>query len=95
MSRQSVKFRGFRADKELMRKRAADTGDRAGIPEKGSGRGADRAAPGDPRSRKVESIRETYRNGNYRVEPKKVADRMVDDAVKEIRARRRRGSGER
>ncbi len=76
-----------------MRRHAADIDDRRGSPGEGSGPGAAPAPAKDSRSRKVENIRKTYRDGDYRVEPGKVADRMVDDAVKEIRARKRRGSG--
>lgn len=57
---------------------------RRGRPEPGGRR------PGDPG--RTEAIEGEVRGGRYRVEPEKVADKMVDDAVEEVRRRRRRSS---
>ena len=43
--------------------------------------------------RKAETIRDRCESGEYRVEPEKVADRMVRDAVRRIRERQSRGEG--
>ncbi len=77
-----------------MRRRPTDKKGAAGGPEKGGGKKPE-PPRGEPRAKKVETLRESYRNGHYVVEPKKVADRMVDDAVAEIRAGGRRGAGKR
>jgi len=39
------------------------------------------------RARSVAGIRKKVESGKYRVEPKKVADKMVEDAIREIRSR--------
>ena len=55
----------------------------------GDGRsGPKDASPGKPRSERIVTIKETYDNGKYVVEPKTVADKMVADAVREIRSRK-------
>ncbi len=41
------------------------------------------------RTTRVGAIKKGLESGKYRVEPKKVADKMVDDAVREIRSRGR------
>ncbi len=38
---------------------------------------------------RVNAIKVGLDSGKYRVEPKKVADKMVDDAIREIRSRKR------
>lgn len=45
----------------------------------------------DIRADRVNDIQDTLGKGNYRVEGKRVADKMVDDAVQEIRKRTRGG----
>lgn len=40
------------------------------------------------RTKCVAGIKKKVENGKYRVEPKKVADKMVEDAVREVRSRR-------
>lgn len=41
------------------------------------------------RRRSVAGIRKAVESGKYRVEPKKVADKMVEDAIRDIRSRGR------
>ena len=48
----------------------------------------DRAARGGA-VKKVADLRTAVNNGTYRVEPKKVADKIVKDAVRDIRSRLR------
>lgn len=43
----------------------------------------------DIRTEKVEEVRDALERGTYRVEGRKVADKMVDAALREIRARLR------
>jgi len=40
------------------------------------------------RTKSVAGIKKKVENGKYRVEPKKVADKMVEDAIREVRSRR-------
>lgn len=40
------------------------------------------------RTKSVAGIRKKVKSGKYRVEPKKVADKMVEDAIREVRSRR-------
>ncbi|MEW6718864.1 MAG: flagellar biosynthesis anti-sigma factor FlgM [Thermodesulfobacteriota bacterium] len=40
-----------------------------------------------PRQRRIEEIREALRNGTYRVEGRRVAEKMVSDAVRLLRER--------
>ncbi len=40
------------------------------------------------RTRRVSGIRTKVETGKYRVEPKKVADKMVEDAIREARSRK-------
>jgi len=40
------------------------------------------------RTKSVAGIRKKVESGKYRVEPKKVADKMVEDAIRETRSRR-------
>lgn len=66
------------------------TGDSPGKKPDGS-EGADRTAPEDAgkkcAAKKVKTIRAAVAGGNYRVEAKEVAGKIVDDAVREIRRR--------
>ena len=39
------------------------------------------------RAKSVAGIKKKVENGKYRVEPKKVADKMVEDAIREVRSR--------
>ena len=41
------------------------------------------------RTTRVNAIRKGVDSGKFRVEPKKVADKMVEDAIREIRSRGR------
>ena len=40
------------------------------------------------RAKSFAGIKKKVESGKYRVEPKKVADKMVEDAIREIRSRR-------
>lgn len=42
---------------------------------------------GTGRIKRVIVIKNKVESGKYRVQPKKVADKMVDDAIREIRSR--------
>ncbi len=42
---------------------------------------------GSARMKRVNGIKGKLEKGRYRIEPKKVADKMVDDAIREIRSR--------
>ncbi len=42
---------------------------------------------GPARMKRVNGIKGRLESGRYRIEPKKVADKMVEDAIREIRAR--------
>lgn len=46
-------------------------------------------AEGGGAVKKVAALRAAMNNGTYRVEPKKVADKIVKDAVRDIRSRLR------
>jgi anti-sigma28 factor (negative regulator of flagellin synthesis) len=46
-------------------------------------------APKDARKKRVERIKETIDDGNFAVEPRQVADKIVDDALRKIRSRKR------
>lgn len=48
------------------------------------GRGNKGASPA-----RIERIKARIARGQFKVEPKKVADRMIEDALREIRARKR------
>ncbi len=39
------------------------------------------------RAKSVAGIKKKVESGKYRVEPKKVADKMVEDAIRDVRAR--------
>jgi anti-sigma28 factor (negative regulator of flagellin synthesis) len=60
------------------------------VSEKGSGsREGMPGAPKDARKRQVERIKKTIDDGNYAVESRKVADKLIDDALRKIRSRKR------
>lgn len=44
---------------------------------------------GSARLKRINGIKGRLENGKYRIEPKKVADKMVEDAIREIRSRGR------
>jgi hypothetical protein len=53
--------------------------------KRGNGRGP--AAKRSPRQKRVDLLKGKVEKGTYRVKPKKVADKMVEDAVRTIRSR--------
>ncbi len=61
-----------------MTQRGRGKGDYKGLDPKGKHAG---------RAKSVAGIKKKVESGKYRVQPKKVADKMVDDAVREIRSR--------
>ena len=68
-------------------------GNRIGKASLKEAKGALGRPPGDGANgngvKKVTVLRNAVENGSYRVEPEKVADKMVKDAVREIRNRLR------
>lgn len=52
------------------------------------GRGDATGAPKAARKERVDRIKETIDNGNFAVEPRKVADKIIDDALRKIRSRK-------
>jgi anti-sigma28 factor (negative regulator of flagellin synthesis) len=46
-------------------------------------------APEDARKKRVERVKETIEDGNFVVKPRKVADKIIDDALQKIRSRKR------
>lgn len=42
-----------------------------------------------PRAQRIRRIKEQVQSGTYRVDPRAVADKMVDDAVEKVRSRSR------
>lgn len=63
------------------------SGDRPRVNPSENKKGNGKARGGDPR--KVQALRTSVGDGKYRVESRKVADRIVRDAVREIRNRLR------
>jgi len=61
-----------------------ERGDLRGVPPL-SGNGGKKGS--DPR--KIQALRNAVDSGNYRVESRKVAEKIVKDAVREIRSRLR------
>ncbi|MGA6994155.1 MAG: flagellar biosynthesis anti-sigma factor FlgM [Candidatus Deferrimicrobiaceae bacterium] len=53
--------------------------------ENGNGSGIDRKA--SIRRKRVELLKEKVEKGTYRVNPMKVAEKMMEDAVRRIRSR--------
>jgi len=53
--------------------------------KKGNGSGIDRKA--SIRRKRVELLKEKVEKATYRVEPMKVAEKMIEDAVRRIRSR--------
>jgi anti-sigma28 factor (negative regulator of flagellin synthesis) len=53
--------------------------------KRGDGRGS--AAKKSTRQKRVDLLKGKVENGTYRVKPKKVANKMVEDAVRTIRSR--------
>lgn len=70
-----------------------DRGGRSIVTQKGRGKGDlnDMTSQGKQagRARSVARIKIKVETGRYRVEPKKVADKMVEDAIRSIRSRGR------
>lgn len=68
-------------------------GNRIGNPPLKGAEGRPAHAPGNGANgngvKKVTDLRNAVENGSYRVEPEKVADKIVRDAVREIRNRLR------
>ena len=63
------------------------SGDRPRVNPSDRKKGNGKERGGDPR--KVQALRTSVEGGKYRVESRKVADRIVRDAVREIRSRLR------
>jgi len=53
--------------------------------KKGNGSGIDREA--SIRRKRVDFLKKKVEKGTYRVEPLKVAEKMIEDAVRRIRSR--------
>jgi len=53
--------------------------------KKGNGSGIDRKA--SIRRKRLELLKKKVEKGTYRVEPMKLAERMIEDAVRRIRSR--------
>jgi hypothetical protein len=51
------------------------------------GNGSGPAGKKSPRQKRVDHLRGKVEKGTYRVKPKKVAGKMVEDAVRTIRSR--------
>ncbi len=63
------------------------SGDRPRVNQSGSRKGNGNEKGGDPR--RVQELRTALEGGKYRVEPRKVADKIIRDAVRVIRGRLR------
>ena len=64
--------------RSILTQRGRGKGDLKGLVPKGKHAG---------RARSVAGIKKKVENGRYRVEPKKVAGKMVEDAIRDVRSR--------
>lgn len=64
--------------RSILTQRGRGKGDNNGLIPKGKQAG---------RARSVAGIKKKVESGKYRVESKKVADKMVEDAIREVRSR--------